>query len=453
MKNKRLIGAAAAVLAVSAALTGCSGSSQSQADGSKTIKVVYSDANSAALVSWFTEVTAEFEKSNPNITVDLEPIKGAVSDYYTKLALMNSNPSTAPDVIYEDSFQLKSDAEAGYLAPLDTNLAAWADWSQYSDSVKQAGQGSDGKTYGVSVGTDARALWYNKDIFAKAGISVPWQPKTWEDVLNAARTIKAAVPDVTPMNVYSGAAIGEGASTQGFLMLDYGAQNGGLTDSSGKWLTGSTGFVNSLDFINTVYSEKLGYGPQVTSSTTYSTQVRTQDLPAGKLAIDLDGSYIPQNWGATAAQPWPDWTNVMGVAAMPTETGQAPAQNSISGGWTLAVGAKTKAQDAAFSFISTALNKDNAQKLAIDYSLIPVRQDVSTDPAYLASNQNAAFFAGLIPDTHFRPATSQYSQVSNQIQVATEAVMTGQQSPADAAKAYDTAVTGIVGADNTTTGK
>ncbi|MCU1584091.1 MAG: putative sugar transporter, substrate binding protein [Microbacteriaceae bacterium] len=452
MKNK-MIGAAAAVLAVSAALTGCSGSSQGQGDAPKTIKVVYSDSNSAALVSWFTDVTAQFEKSNPNIKVDLEPIKGAVTDYYTKLALMNSNPSTAPDVIYEDSFQLKSDAEAGYLAPLDANLAGWGDWSQYSDSVKRAGQGSDGKTYGVSVGTDARALWYNKEIFAKAGIAVPWQPKTWDDVLNTARTIKSKVPDVTPLNVYSGTANGEGSSTQGFLMLDYGAKNGGLTDTSGKWLTGSTGFVHSLGFVDTVYSEKLGYGPQVTSSTNYSTQVRTQDLPAGKLAIDLDGSYIPQNWGATAATPWPEWKNVMAVAAMPTEAGQAHGQNSVSGGWTLAVGGKTKAQDAAFSFISTALNKDNAKKLAINYSLIPVRHDVATDPGYLASDKNAAFFAGLIPDTHFRPATSQYAQVSSQIQVATEAVMTGQQSPADAAKAYDNAVTGIVGADNTTKGK
>ena len=33
---------------------------------------------------------------------------------------MNRSASTAPDVLYEDTFLIKSDAEAGYLAPLDS---------------------------------------------------------------------------------------------------------------------------------------------------------------------------------------------------------------------------------------------------------------------------------------------------------------------------------------------
>ena len=51
--------------------------------------------------------------------------------------------------------------------------------------------------------------------------------------------------------------------------------------------------------------------------------------------------------------------------------------------------------------------------------------------------------------TNFRPATSDYSQISNAIQVAMESVMTGQQSPKEAAAAYDDAVVGVVGKENT----
>ena len=54
--------------------------------------------------------------------------------------------------------------------------------------------------------------------------------------------------------------------------------------------------------------------------------------------------------------------------------------------------------------------------------------------------------------TNFRPATSDYPQVSNEIMVAMEAVMTGQQTPEEAAAAYDEAVVGIVGDENTTQG-
>jgi multiple sugar transport system substrate-binding protein len=448
MKKTRRIGAAALLAAAAVALTACSSGGSGSGGDAKTIKVVYSDADSAALVSWFKDVTKQYETANPDIKVELQAIKGPVNDYYTKLALMNSNPSTAPDVIYEDSFQLKSDAEAGYLLPLDKDLSGWDDWSQYSDAVKQAGEGTDGKIYGVSVGTDARLLWYNKQIFQQAGLPVPWQPKTWQDVIDAATAVKQKVPGVTPLNVYAGTANGEGTTMQGFLMLDYGVKGGGLTDASGKWRDGTGAFTDSLQFVHDVYSQGLAYGPEVTSSSNYSTQVRNVDLPAGKLAIDLDGSYVPQNWGPAAAKPWADWTTVMGVAAMPTQDGQAPGQITMSGGWTLALGAKTKNEKAAFDYLSLALDKENSTKLAVDYSLVPARSDVASDPSYTASNPDAEFFASLVKNTNFRPATSTYAQVSAQIQTATESVITGQQSVKQAVQAFDSALPGLVGADH-----
>ena len=42
--------------------------------------------------------------------------------------------------------------------------------------------------------TDTRGIWYNKQLLQKAGIPVPWQPKTWADVIAAARKIKAKLP-------------------------------------------------------------------------------------------------------------------------------------------------------------------------------------------------------------------------------------------------------------------
>lgn len=432
------------LVSIAVALAGC-GVWSTDSGSNKTITVVYSDASSAALVAWFGDMKQQFEAKHSGVTVNLQAVTGTTSDYYTKLALLNSNPGTAPDVIYEDSFMLKPDAEAGYLLPLDDRLAGWADWQQFEPSVRAAGTGSDGKVYGVSVGTDTRALWYNRDIFAQAGLPAEWKPKTWDDVLNAARTIKQKVPGVTPLNVYAGAAAGEGSVMQGFLMLNYGAQGGGLTDSGGRWRVGSQGFRSSLDLVNTVYAEGLGYGPQVTSSSNYSTIVRTQDLPTGKLAIDLDGSYIPQNWGSKGSRPWAEWQTKLGVAAMPTQDGQQPGFSSMSGGWTLAVGARTKAPDLAFDFLSTALSKDNAQRLAIDYSLIPARTDVAASPEYRASSPSAEFFASLIPGTHFRPATSDYAKISAEIQKRIEAVITRQQSPEAAARAYDNEVVAIVG--------
>ena len=60
---------------------------------------------------------------------------------------------------------------------------------EYIESVLQSGS-VDGKLYVLPTGGGAsRALYYNKDIFAKAGIDGP--PKTWDDVVADAKKVKA----------------------------------------------------------------------------------------------------------------------------------------------------------------------------------------------------------------------------------------------------------------------
>jgi multiple sugar transport system substrate-binding protein len=443
-RRRRIVGLTAGVIATALLASGCSAGGGSSSD---TIKIAYQKFGTfTQLDAHLKAVAKTFEKANPKIKIQLEPIAAQNDDYYTKLALMERAPSTAPDIIYEDTFKIKADAEAGYLLPLDEYTKTWADWSKFFDNAKQAGVGSDGKTYGIPMGTDTRALWYNKDLFAKAGLPVPWEPKTWDDVLAAAKTVKQKLPGVVPLNVYSGKPQGEGSTMQGFEMLLYGTPNGTLYDAdSKKWVAGSKNFTDSLGFIKDVYQGGIGPTPEQALDTNAATVVGGEWLPKGKLAIDLDGSWLSGTWLPTGTNPWPEWSKVMGQAAMPTQNGEAPGATSMSGGWTLAVGAKSKNPKKAFEFIADALSKEGSQSYDIAASQIAVRSDVASDPAYADSNPSFKFFSSLVKDTHFRPATTDYSQISNQITVAMEAVMTGQQSPKQAAAAYDSALVGIVG--------
>jgi len=168
------VGGAAAL-----ALTACSSSSSSGGSGGKTLKVAYVKfGNEIQVDAHMQKVKAQFEAAHPGITVKLDPIAAAENDYYTKIDLMMGSGSTAPDVVYEDTFLINSDIKAGYLSPLDTYLATWSDWSQFPDTAKAAARGIDGKTYGVPMVTDTRALYYNKALLAKAGIAMPWPPKS-----------------------------------------------------------------------------------------------------------------------------------------------------------------------------------------------------------------------------------------------------------------------------------
>ncbi|SDQ07525.1 multiple sugar transport system substrate-binding protein [Curtobacterium sp. UNCCL20] len=451
MKRTRIIAGLAAVAVAAVGLAGCSSSGSASSD---TIKIAYQKFGAfQQLDAQMKVVKKEYEKENPGKKVELVPIQAQENDYYTKLALMNKAPATAPDVMYEDTFLIKADAQAGYLLPLDKYTAKWKDWSQFYDNAKQAGEGVDGKTYGIPMGTDTRALWYNKDIFKKVGLPVPWQPKTWDDVLAAAKTIKEKDPGVIPFNLYSGKPQGEASTMQGFEMLLYGADGSGNTlYKDKKWVTGSKQFQDSLQFVKDVYQGGLGPTPQQALDTNVGTTIAQTWLPKGQLAIDLDGSWQSGTWLKSGTAPWADWNKVMGQAPMPTQNGQDPGYNSMSGGWTLAVGKNSKNPQAAFDFISTFLNQKGSLKYDIENSQIAVRKDVAEDPTYDASNPTFKFFSGLVEHTNFRPATSDYSQVSNAIQVAMESVMTGQQTPKQAAAAYDSSVTGVVGKKNTVSG-
>ncbi|MGW3861293.1 extracellular solute-binding protein [Streptomyces sp. NPDC005047] len=428
----------------STALAACGSGSGSDPD---TVKVSFkqsTDNSIKVMDTYLADIKKQFEKANPGKKVELVPIKAPDAEYYTKLQQMLRSPKTAPDLVYEDTFLINSDITSGYLKPLDPYLEKWKDWDQFIDTAKAATAGEDGKTYGVPDGTDTRGLWFSKDVFAKAGLPADWQPKTWAEVLDAARAIKEKVPGVTPINVYTGKPAGEAATMQGFEMLLYGTNDGStdpLYDKDGKkWITAGKGFEDSLAFVESVYKEKLG--PEVSDALdpNFGTAVRGELLPQGKLGIALDGSWLPQDWLEGSGHEWPEWSKELGLAAMPTQNGQAPGKVSMSGGWAWSVPAKAANPDLAFDFVKTMQTKANAQKWYIANSGIAVREDVASDPAYTAAQPGIKFFTDLVESTHYRPAYPAYPKVSVAIQEAMEGVTTGDLSVEEAARGYDEAL-------------
>lgn len=419
-------------------------------EGSKTLKVAYQKTDSfTALDTMFQAAKEEFEAANQGVTVELQPIQGNDDDYGTKLALALRSPSTAPDVFYEDTFKVRSDVDAGYLLKLDPHLEGWEDWQKYDDAAKAAGRADDGGTYAVPLGTDTRAIWYNKKVLAAAGISDPWQPRSWQDILDTARKIKANDPSVIPFNMYAGKGTGEGTVMQGFYELLYGTGSSLYDEEAKKWVVGSAGFTDSLAFLKTLYDEQLAVAAAEALDANVWKKVFGEWFPKGKLGATVEGSYAPSFWQEGGSYAWPEYGQDMGVAPFPTQNGEAPGAVSMSGGWTLAVGAETKEPDLAFKFLTTALNQKNSLAFTVESSQIAVRSDVAADPGYQGGNPFVKDVSDLVSVTRYRPATSDYPRISAAVQEATEAVITGTRTPEQAAADYDAAVTDIVGADKT----
>ena len=426
-----------AALLTTGALTACGGGPAHDAD---TVTIAYNRSTDNKIRfkdAFLADVKKQFERAHPGKKAELVPIQAAENDYAAKVQQMMRSPKTAPDLVYEDTFRVSADIGAGYLRPLDDYLSQWDQWGQFAETAKAAAKAEDGRTYGVPDGTDTRGLWFNRQIFAKAGLPADWQPRSWAEILDAARAVRAKVPGVIPLNVYTGKAAGEAAAMQGLEMLLYGTGPNPLYDPAAKkWVTGSRGFKDALDFVRTVYEEKLGPDPSDALDPNVGTRLAADWMPNGKLAIALDGSWLGQNWIAEGPKEWPAWSATLGQAAMPTQYGQAPGKVSLSGGWTWAIPAKAANPALAFDFVKTLQTKDNAVKWDVVDAQIAVRRDVAADPAYLRSMPGIAFFTALVPFTHYRPALAAYPQVSSAIGEAMEAVTTGR-SAASAAKTYD----------------
>ena len=428
----------------------CGGPSTSSSNGPVTITVAFEQFGPPPYPeqAWWMQVKQRVEAANPNIKVKLEPIIASEGDYYTKLDLMMRSPSTAPDLVREDSFLISSDVTAGYLAPLDKYLATWPEYSQQWFPAMQKITTFNGQNYGVMNGTDVRLIWYNKNIFQKAGLPTTWQPQSWADILSAARTIKAKVPGVIPINLYSGIPMDEASSMQGFEMLLYGTKNPLYDYSTQKWITPSPGFLDALNFVKQVYnpSNLLGPTSDIALSTQAANTIQQQLIPQGKLAIDIDGSWVSSIWYPTGQAAWPQWQQTMGVAKMPTEFGQAPNYVTLSGGWAYSITSRSTHPDQAFQVLKTAYSQDLLANYDVQDGQVTPRQDIVNVSAYHNAPLNP-FYTSLVAFTQFRPAFPAYPKISLQVDNAMQQVMSGQ-SPPDVMSTFSQNVVSIAGASN-----
>ncbi|MGP9537029.1 extracellular solute-binding protein [Brachybacterium sp. AOP43-C2-M15] len=434
----------AAVLPL-AALAGCSGGGRDP----DTLRIAFQQFGSGTLMEQWIQRTAEaYTADFPERSIELVPIVASENDYFTKNELLMSSPRTSPDLVYEDTFILLADVAAGYLQNVDEFVESWEHWDDVVEASQEAVTAQDGHVYAVPTHTDTRGIWYHRGVFAEAGLPEEWEPTSWEDILEAARTIKEQVPDVAPMFLFSGMPQGEKASMQGFEMLLYGTEDRLYDEESAKWIVGTQGFVDSLTFLRTVFEEELTLSISQSLDPNIGESIYSSILPEGKLGILIDGSWISQNWTEDAPSPWPEWTETMNVVRMPTQDGGGSGWVTLAGGWSWAVPKHATDPEISTSFIEYLLTTENSVQRAIADNHITIRRDVAAVEEYRTYSPTAEFFTGLLEEAYYRPAYAEYPEVSSAIQQAMESVMTMDKSPEAAAADYDAAVRNIVDEDD-----
>lgn len=423
--------------AASAKGAGKSTEKAAESTGKTKIKVVYKQVD--GYKDWLEMAKAEYEKAYPDMEVELSEISSNEGDYNTKTTLMLQTDDTV-DVMVVDSFLVPSLVGPGYLK--DLAVDGWADWKeQYSDSVKE-GMTIDGKVYAIPYTTDTRGLYYNTEVFNKAGIQTPWSPKSWDDVLKTVKQLHDA-GIAYPIWMNGSKAQGEGTTMQTFEMLLAGTKDWIYEDN--KWVAKAQGITDTLKFIQSVHDMGIYDTTEIgTMLDANGWQTLNVKMPESKeVGIVLDGSWKSGDWYKALPDTAAD---VIKITALPNQKGDNFA--SMSGGWTLGVSALSDQAEASFNFIKVALNKENILSFTTKGGDMAVRKDVVSDDTYIKQNVYRAEMSKFTDFTKFRPGVELYPSISIEIQTVVEAVITGQMTAEQAAEVYANNVKELAGEGN-----
>ncbi|MEV6865343.1 extracellular solute-binding protein [Streptosporangium subroseum] len=307
----------------------------------------------------------KFEKQT-GIKVNLEVVPWA--DLLNRI-LAATTSGQGPDVLNIGNTWSASLQATGAFVPWDDALLAQVGGKERFLGPSLAATGAAGQPptalpiYGMTYG-----LFYNKKLFAEAGIAEP--PKTWDELIADGK--KLTKGDKWGLAV-EGASVSENAH-HAFI---FGQQHGSdLFDATGKPQFDSPKQVAAIkQYLDLMAVHKI-VNP---SNAEYSNGTEAvQDFTSGKAAMLMWQSIASQTKAAGMTD------DDYGLAPIPLPD---PAQggkqvNGMVAGINLAIFKSSKNQDAALQFVKFMTSKETQQTLNKTYGSLPTVTDAYDDPAF-----------------------------------------------------------------------
>ena len=365
----------AALTIMGAGLAGCGGGASGGTAESATtakgpIKIWYS--NNEFEVKWGKAMVASWNSAHPDQKIDAQEIPaGKSSEEVIGAAITAGN---APCLVFNTApVAVPQFQKQGGLVPLDS----FPDGAQYikdrtGDLADQYKSG-DGKMYQLPWKSNPVVLFYNKDLFKKAGLDAE-NPKlgTQAEFLDTARTLVKS--GAAANAVWPSPASDFFQSWFDFYPF-YAANSGGAPlVKDGKATFDSEQGKQAATMFETLYEENLA-----------SKEVYQGDSFAeGKAAMSLAGP-----WAIAAYKDKVNW------GAVPVPAAQAQAEGStFSDAKNVAMYSACENQGTAWEVMKFATSKEQDGKLLADSGQMPMRQDLPTVYAdYFAKNPLYTQFA------------------------------------------------------------
>ncbi|KXF75213.1 ABC transporter substrate-binding protein [Paramesorhizobium deserti] len=338
------------------------------AENLKLVEVITSPERTETLKS----LVAKFEEANPGTTVEI--ISLPWGEAFEKFATMVSAGET-PDVMEMPDTWLSLYANNGALENLEPYLEKWEHTSGLTSRALELGRAVEDKAYMLPYGFYLRALFYNKKLFAEAGVSEP--PKTLDEFVEVAKKV-SALPGKSGYCMRGGPG-----GLNGWVM--FGAANAGSNEffkSDGTSTFADPGWVKGLTWMVDLY--KNGYAPK--DSVNWGFNEIVAGFYSGTCAmLDQD----PDALIAIAQRMKPE---DYGVVPMP----KGPAGKAFPtigyAGWSMFASSEHK--DLAWKLIATLEGPEGNIEWNKRTGALPVHTSAEKDPFY-AGEQFKGWFEEL----------------------------------------------------------
>jgi multiple sugar transport system substrate-binding protein len=358
--DSRLIKRALTALVVALSLSlaaGCGSSvGGSSGSGTGTISLWARDSDQ----SFIKSIVDTYNASQKDVQIKLTIIPAAnfVQKFGAAAATGSAPDVAAIDLVYVPYFALK-----GTLEDLTTRSKELNYMDKLTPSHLRLGKYQD-KLYALPFSAEASVLYYNKDLFTKAGLDANKPPKTYDEVKTAAQKIRALGKDYYGY-YFSGACGG----CLIFTAMPYlWAAGGDLLQGDGAnakpTIASSPGVKEGLAFFKDMWDS----GVVLAAAKSDSGANFNGPFQSGKVGMYGAGAFAV---GTLAA----DKKLNFGITPLPGKT--AGQTGSFAGGDEIAIPSGSKNKDAAWKFIKWATDVE-AQTALGKLGPVPVRTDVAS---------------------------------------------------------------------------
>jgi arabinogalactan oligomer/maltooligosaccharide transport system substrate-binding protein len=329
-------------------------------------------------------VVKGFEKANPGVTVKVVSVPFGDRDAKFSAAVQANK---APDVMRAEIADVALWASKGFLKDV-TSAVPKSLISQYLPSAMAYYQWNN-KVWGMPNAPDALAVLYNKDLFAKAGITT--FPKSLAELKSVC---EAKFPNANGIFLR-----GDAYWVQPWVW-GYG---GGLIDPAKKQiLIADKKSVAGLEAYQALFASKCAV-PNKDFANDYGNSMEA--FKSGKVAMIVNGPWSTAD--ALSGTAFNNDKNKLGVGVIPAGPG---GQGSPVGGNGWVVSRNTKNADAAVKLMQYLAGPQANQAFAVNNNLLPALVKSYSAPAVKANPVIAAFLPQMKVATA-RPVVPQGGQI------------------------------------------